>query len=83
MFMRFLTFYLVVLLNLGFFSNTLYARYLSKKTFVVVLDAGHGGHDSGNRGNGYYEKTIALKIALGIGKILEKHQEIRVIYTRR
>jgi len=58
--MRFLTFYLVVLLNLGFFSNTLYAHYLSKKTFVVVLDAGHGGHDSGNRGNGYYEKTIAL-----------------------
>ena len=83
MFMRFLIFYLVVLLNLGFFSNTLYAHYLSKKTFVVVLDAGHGGHDSGNRGNGYYEKTIALKIALGIGKILEKHQEIRVIYTRK
>ena len=83
MFMRFLTFYLVVLLNLGFFSNTLYAHYLSKKTFVVVLDAGHGGHDSGNRGNGYYEKTIALKIALGIGKILEKHQEIKVIYTRK
>ena len=46
------------------------------------MDAGHGGHDSGNRGNGYYEKTIALKIALGIGKILEKH-EIRVIYTRK
>ena len=63
MFMRFLTFYLVVLLNLGLFSNRLYANYLSKKTFVVVLDAGHGGHDSGNRGNGYYEKTIALKIA--------------------
>ena len=83
MFMRFLTFYLVVLLNLGFFSNTLYANYLSKKTFVVVLDAGHGGHDSGNRGNGYYEKTIALKIALGIGKILEKYEEIRVIYTRK
>ena len=81
--MRFLTFYLVVLLNLGFFSNTLYAHYLSKKNFVVVLDAGHGGHDSGNRGNGYYEKTIALKITLGIGKILEKHRDIRVIYTRK
>ena len=41
--------------------------------FIVVLDAGHGGHDSGNRGNGYYEKNIALNIALGIGKILEKY----------
>ena len=83
MFMRFLIFHLVTLLNLGFFSNTLYAHYFSKKTFVVVLDAGHGGHDSGNRGNGYYEKTIALKISLGIGKILEKHQDIRVLYTRK
>ena len=83
MFMRFLIFHLLTLLNLGFFSNTLYAHYFSKKTFVVVLDAGHGGHDSGNRGNGYYEKTIALKISLGIGKILEKHQDIRVLYTRK
>ena len=53
------------------------------KPFVVVLDAGHGGHDSGNRGNGYYEKTIALNIALSIGKILEKYQDIKVIYTRK
>ena len=29
---------------------------VKNKTFVVVLDAGHGGKDSGNRGNGYYEK---------------------------
>ena len=53
------------------------------KPFVVVLDAGHGGHDSGNRGNGYYEKNIALNIALGIGKILEKNKDINVIYTRK
>ena len=24
--------------------------------FIVVLDAGHGGHDSGNTGNGFLEK---------------------------
>ncbi len=53
------------------------------KPFVVVLDAGHGGHDSGNRGNGYFEKNIALNIALGIGKILQKNQGIKVIYTRK
>jgi len=53
------------------------------KPFVVVLDAGHGGHDSGNRGNGYYEKNIALNIALGIGKILQKYPSIKVIYTRK
>lgn len=50
--------------------------------FTVVLDAGHGGKDPGNRGNGYYEKHIALNIALGVGEILKKDKQIRVIYTR-
>ena len=56
---------------------------LNDEKFVVVLDAGHGGKDSGNRGNRYYEKKIALKIALGIGKILEKNSLFKVIYTRK
>ncbi|WP_238719098.1 N-acetylmuramoyl-L-alanine amidase family protein [Pelagihabitans pacificus] len=51
--------------------------------FVVVLDAGHGGHDPGNLGNGYFEKNIALNIVLNIGKILEKEPDIKVIYTRK
>ncbi len=54
-----------------------------EKPFVVVLDAGHGGHDSGNRGNGYYEKNIALSIALKIGKTLEKRKDFKIIYTRK
>ncbi len=47
------------------------------------MDAGHGGKDSGNRGNGYYEKKIALNIILQIGEILEKKPNIKVIYTRK
>jgi N-acetylmuramoyl-L-alanine amidase len=61
----------------------LWGQTSDKKKFVAVLDAGHGGHDSGNRGNGYFEKNIALSIALGVGKILEKDEGIRVIYTRK
>ena len=53
------------------------------KKFVVVLDAGHGGHDSGNRGSGYFEKNIALDIILKTGKELEKNPDIKVIYTRK
>lgn len=52
------------------------------KKFVVVLDAGHGGKDSGNTGNGFSEKNIALKIVLQAGKELEKIDDIEVIYTR-
>ena len=53
------------------------------KPFVVVLDAGHGGHDPGNRGNGYKEADIALNIVLKIGAELERNPNIKVIYTRK
>ncbi|MEA1787400.1 N-acetylmuramoyl-L-alanine amidase [Arenibacter sp. GZD96] len=51
--------------------------------FVVVLDAGHGGHDPGNLGNGYLEKNIALNIVLKVGEILSKNPDIQVVYTRK
>jgi len=52
--------------------------------FVVVLDAGHGGKDPGRPTKmGYKEKDIALKIVLAIGKELEKHSNIKVVYTRK
>lgn len=54
-----------------------------KDKFVVVLDAGHGGHDPGNLGNGYLEKNIALGIVLKAGEELEKNPNIKVIYTRK
>ncbi|MEC7264042.1 MAG: N-acetylmuramoyl-L-alanine amidase [Bacteroidota bacterium] len=53
-----------------------------KDKFVVVLDAGHGGHDPGNLGNGYLEKDIALAIVLKAGEELSKDPNIKVVYTR-
>ena len=53
-----------------------------KNEFVVVVDAGHGGKDPGNRGNGYFEKNIALKIALNVGQTLSKNG-VQVVYTRK
>lgn len=55
----------------------------SPKKFTVVLDAGHGGKDGGNQGNGYSEKDIALDVVLKVGDILEKHDDINLIYTRK
>ncbi len=54
------------------------------KKFIVVLDAGHGGKDPGKPSKyGFKEKDIALKIALEVGKQLDKNPNIKVIYTRK
>ena len=50
---------------------------------IVVVDAGHGGHDPGACGKKSKEKDIALDIALKIGKQLKANNPgIQVIYTR-
>lgn len=71
----------IIVLTLSSFINN--DKVTTKEKFIVVLDAGHGGKDPGNLGNGYREKTIALNIALAIGKELEKNPDIKVVYTRK
>lgn len=52
--------------------------------YTVVIDAGHGGKDSGAIGkNGTKEKEIVLSIARKIADKLEKIPGIRVIQTRK
>ncbi len=55
----------------------------SGNKFKVVLDPGHGGKDFGTNHYGYVEKTVALNVALKLGKILEKNNDIQVVYTRK
>ena len=64
------------------FPSEIFSQDVGEK-FTVVLDAGHGGKDPGNTGNGYYEKNISLAIALLVGSELEKQKDIKVIYTRK
>ncbi|MFN3136195.1 MAG: N-acetylmuramoyl-L-alanine amidase [Allomuricauda sp.] len=78
--LTFLVFLLLVFPLTSFHKNDTEVR--PKDKFIVVLDAGHGGHDPGNIGNGYLEKEIALAIVLKIGEELKKHPDIKVIYTR-
>jgi len=50
---------------------------------TIVIDAGHGGKDSGTLGSSSKEKEIALKIALKLGKTIQKYlKDVKVIYTR-
>lgn len=50
----------------------------------VVIDAGHGGHDSGTLGRSSKEKDVALKIALELGQIMNEYlPDVEIIYTRK
>ncbi len=54
------------------------------KEFTLVIDAGHGGHDTGAPGKFSKEKDINLKTALAFGEYVEKNcPDVKVIYTRK
>lgn len=58
-------------------------RALGLKIGKIVVDAGHGGHDTGTVGpNGLQEKDLVLDVALRLGKLLEKQLGAEVVYTR-
>src|SRR6266849_2182648 len=59
-------------------------RALGLKIGRIVIDAGHGGHDTGTIGpTGLMEKDLCLDVALRLGKIIEqKLPGADIIYTR-
>ena len=53
------------------------------KDFVLVIDAGHGGHDYGAVGDKTNEKSINLSVALKFGRLVKQHhKDVKVVYTR-
>jgi N-acetylmuramoyl-L-alanine amidase len=58
-------------------------RALGLKINRIVIDAGHGGHDSGTLGpGGLEEKNVVLDVALRLGRMLRERLGADVIYTR-
>ena len=59
-------------------------RALGLKIGKIVIDAGHGGHDTGTIGpNGLLEKDLDLDVAKRLGRLLESRLGAEVIYTRQ
>ena len=68
---------------LGLWALSFGTSKAEAKDFVVVIDAGHGGHDPGAIGKISKEKNINLKVALKLGKqITQNCPDVKVIYTR-
>ncbi len=58
-------------------------RALGLKIGRIVIDPGHGGHDTGTIGpNGLEEKDVVLDVAKRLGKLLETRLAADVIFTR-
>lgn len=73
-----------MLVLLPFFSETAsYQPHYSHYKFTLVIDAGHGGKDSGALGSQVKEKDVALKLALKLGAYINRYlPDVRVLYTR-
>ncbi|MCL2597083.1 MAG: N-acetylmuramoyl-L-alanine amidase [Paludibacter sp.] len=75
------TFGIIIFLLVSIYFSNIYAQ---TKSFVVVIDAGHGGNDSGAVGSFAKEKNINLGIALLLGEMVEKNfPDVEVVYTRK
>jgi N-acetylmuramoyl-L-alanine amidase len=58
-------------------------RALGLKIGRIVIDPGHGGHDSGTLGpDGIEEKDVVLDVSLRLGKLLKQRLGADVIFTR-
>ena len=60
-------------------------RALGLKISRIVIDPGHGGHDTGTIGpHGLMEKDLCLDVALRLGRLIEdKLPGAEVVYTRK
>jgi N-acetylmuramoyl-L-alanine amidase len=59
-------------------------RALGLKIGRIVIDPGHGGHDTGTIGpEGLKEKDLVLEVGRRLGKLLDSRLGAEVVYTRK
>lgn len=58
-------------------------RTLGLRIGKIVIDPGHGGHDTGTIGpHGLYEKDLVLDVSKRLGKLLQSRLGAQVVFTR-
>lgn len=58
-------------------------RTLGLRIGKIVIDPGHGGHDTGTIGpHGLYEKDLVLDVSKRLGKLLQSRLGAEVVFTR-
>lgn len=73
-----------LLVLIGIVLLTVGCAAAAGKKFTLVIDAGHGGHDTGAVGAITKEKTINLNVALAFGRLVERNcPDVKVVYTRK
>jgi len=71
----------ILFLFLFIISTTINAQ---NKKFTLVIDAGHGGHDTGAKRGNSLEKDINLNTSLLFGQLVEANfEDVEVAYTRK
>lgn len=86
-FVKYLLLLFIILLTFTSFTIINYVEEVIVKPFVIMIDPGHGGKDSGTPGTGRYkatEKDIALDVSLMLGQKIQKElPNVKVVYTRK
>ncbi len=69
--------------GIGTGATALPERDGTKKLLTIVLDPGHGGHDTGAIGpTGLMEKDVVLDLAFRLRRLLQDRLGVRVLMTR-
>lgn len=79
---RYLLLILVVVLYSA--NSSVYAKKISNKSFTIVIDPGHGGHDPGAIYQKIKEKDIVLSLAVRLGRYINQEMpDVKIIFTRK
>ncbi len=65
-------------------AQSFLTRMLEMKIVRIVIDPGHGGHDTGTTGpTGLTEKDLCLDVAQRLGRIIKQHlPNAEIVFTR-